>query len=96
MENENNNHYKPSPQQSCNNHNNQNNQNTFKFTASNCILVTQIIHIQIANTVTESLIFGCRGVVQLGGLVQGSPSSVHLRLRLLSLFYLLKVPKYLK
>ena len=34
----------------------------------------------------------CQGVVQLEGLVQGSPKLVPLRLRLVSLFYSLKVP----
>ena len=37
-------------------------------------------------------IVGCRGVVQLGGLVLGYPGLVPLRLRLFNLFFSLKVP----
>ena len=36
---------------------------------------------------TQKYINGCQGVVQLGSLVQGSPSLVPQRLRLVSLFY---------
>ena len=42
----------------------------------------------------ETCIGGCRGSVQLGGLVQVFPGSVPLMLRLLGLFYLLKGPLY--
>ena len=37
-------------------------------------------------------IVGCQGVVQLGGLVPGCSMEVALRLRLISLFYSMKVP----
>ena len=39
-------------------------------------------------------IFSCGGAVQLGGLVLDSPGLVPLRLRLVGLFYSLKVPLY--
>ena len=41
-------------------------------------------------------IYHCQGVVQLGGLVKGSPRLVPLRLRLARLFYALKVLLYWK
>ena len=41
---------------------------------------------------TSSYIVDCQGVVYLEGLVVGSPRSVQLRLRLISLFYSLRVP----
>ena len=41
-------------------------------------------------------IVGCRGVVQLGGLIPVYPWEAQLKLRLVSLFYSLKVPLKLK
>ena len=51
-----------------------------------------ISHYLSVALIRQKYIVSCRGVVQLGGLAQGSPSSVPLSLKLVRLFYSLKVP----
>ena len=45
---------------------------------------------------TEVYIVGCCGIVQLGGLIPGLCQKIPLRLRIVTLFYILKVPLKLK
>ena len=69
--------------------------NTTKF-FFNTIVFPNLYSFQKLAFALALYIVGCRGVVQLEGLILDYPWEVPLRLRLVSLFYLLKIPLKLK